>query len=121
MTSAYLVYRQMLRRNQLLGARHDRLPRPPAWTAQPLLLQHSNDLVADGRGVAVLVVRGTTRITEYYAVIRRVDVAEACLALCCEERLGRLPPLDALGRRLWYGRHEGDGLVHAPAGLCACG
>jgi hypothetical protein len=70
--------------------------------------------------VAVLVVRGATRITEYYAVVGRVDVAEACLALGGEQRLGRLPPLDAL-RGLRYGGHESDRLVHVSAGLCACG
>jgi hypothetical protein len=117
---AYLVYRQMLGSDQLLGASHDRLLGPLARTAQPLLLQHGDDLGADGRGVAVLVVRGATRITEYYAVVGRVDVAVACLALGREQRLGRLPPLDAL-RGLRYGGHECDGFVHVSAGLGASG
>jgi hypothetical protein len=66
--------------------------------------------------VAVLVVRGTTRITEHYAVVGRVDVAVTCLALGREQRLGRLSPLEAL-RGLWDGGHECDRLVHAAARL----
>lgn len=86
------------------------------WPAQPLLLQDSDDVVVDGWGVAVLVVRGATGITEYYAVVGRVDVSVACLALGGEQRLGRLAPLDAW-RGLWQGRDEGDGLVYTAAGL----
>jgi hypothetical protein len=67
-----------------------------------------------------LVVRGTTSITEYYPVVRRIHVSVTGLALGCEQRLGRLPPLDALGG-LWYYRDKCDGLVHAPAGLGSCG
>lgn len=70
--------------------------------------------------MAVLVVRGTTRITEYYPVVGGIDVSVACFALGREQGLGRLSSLHAL-RRFWYDRHECDGLVHAAAGLGAGG
>jgi hypothetical protein len=117
---AYLVDRQTLGGYQLLCTGNHSLLRPLAWPAQPLLLQDRDNLVVYGRGVAVLVVRGTTRITEHYAVVGRVHVAVTCLALGRQQRLGRLPPLDAL-RGLWNNGHECDGLVHAAARLCSGG
>lgn len=65
-----------------------------------------------------MVIGGTTGITEYYAVVGRVGLSVARLALCGEERLGRLSPLHALGR-LWDGGHKCDRLIHTSAGLCS--
>jgi hypothetical protein len=70
--------------------------------------------------MAVLVVRSTTGITKYYPVVRGIDVSMTGLALGCEQRLGRLPPLDAL-RWFWYYRDECDGLVDTSAGLSSRG
>jgi hypothetical protein len=117
---AYLVYRQALRSYQMLGPGHDSLLCALTRPTQPLLLEYSDYLVVYGRAVAVLVVCGTTRITEYYAVVGRIHVAVTCLALGREQCLGRLPPLDAL-RGFGDGGHECHGLVHAAAGLCARG
>jgi hypothetical protein len=70
--------------------------------------------------MTVLVISGTTQITEYYSVVRGLRLPPTDLALGSEQDLVRLPPLGALG---WfrYGGYECDGLVHAAAGLCSCG
>jgi hypothetical protein len=65
----YLIYRQVFGCNQILRAFYNGLLRPHAWLTRPRLLQHSNDFVVDGRVVTVLVISGTTLITEYYSVV----------------------------------------------------
>ena len=46
------------------------------------LLKHSDNLVVDWRIVAVLVICGTTRITEHYPVVGRIGLSMTGLALC---------------------------------------
>jgi len=70
--------------------------------------------------MAILVIGSTAYITEYYAVVGRVGLSVAGLALGRQQSLGRLPPLHAL-RWFWDYGHECDGLVHTAAGLCSCG
>lgn len=65
----YLVYREALGSDEVLGSLHHILLRPSTRPAQPLLLQHSDHLIANGRAVAVLVIRRATRIAEYYSVL----------------------------------------------------
>lgn len=118
--AAYLVQGQALASHQLLRTRDHALLGPHAGPTQPLLLEHGDDVVIDRRAVAVLVVRGATRITEDYAVVGRVRLAVARLALGRQQRLGRLPALDAL-RGLGDRGHKGDGLVDAAPRLGARG
>lgn len=102
----------------MVAGNYARLLRCHACAAEPLLLQHSDDLVVNRGRVAVLVVRSATCITEYYPVIARVRLAMARLALCSQHCLCGPSPLDTL---CWLGDggHKDDRLVDAATRLGA--
>lgn len=118
--SFLLIRGQRRSRNHSSHALGKALARLYAGRTKPLFLEHGDDVVANGRTVAVLMVGGAAGVTKDDAVVAWVGFAVAGLALGRQHRLGRLAPLGAVGR-LGDGWYEDDGLVDAAPRLGARG